>query len=103
LFTSQEEAPIQTADDFIRMGVPEQDASYYESELDAGRTIELVRVAGQEQEVLEILRHYGARTSRRPDPDTREETDYPNAAPGMYDPIANREDDNYKMPPEDPR
>src|SRR5437016_4479793 len=63
LFKGQEETPIKTADDFIRMGVPEQDASYYQSELDAGRTIELVRVAGQQQEVLTILRHYGAKTS----------------------------------------
>jgi hypothetical protein len=103
LFTGQEVAPIKSADDFIRMGVPEQDASYYQSELDAGRTIELVRVAGQQQDVLQILRHYGARTSRRPDPDAHAETDYPNAASGMYDPIANREDDDYKMTPEDPR
>jgi hypothetical protein len=85
------------------MGVPERDASYCQGELDAGRTIELVRVADQQQEVLEILRHYGAKTSRRPDPDTHAETDYPNAAPGIYDPIANREDDDYMPPPEDPR
>src|SRR6266702_2888246 len=71
LFTGKEVAPVRTADDFIRLGVPEQEASYYQSELDAGRTIELVRVAGQQQEVLEILRHYGAKTSRRPEPDVR--------------------------------
>ena len=103
LFTGQEEAPVRTADDFIRMGVPEQDASYYQSELDAGRTIELVRVAGQQQAVLEILRKNGAIISRRPDPDALAETDHPKAAPGMYDPIANREDDGYMLPPEDPR
>jgi hypothetical protein len=67
LFTGQEVEPVKTADDFIRMGVPEQDASYYEKELDAGRTIELVRVAGQEQEVLEILHKNGAMTARPPD------------------------------------
>jgi hypothetical protein len=101
LFKGQEVAPIKTADDFIRMGVPKQDASYYESELDAGRTIELVRVAGQQQEVLEILRHYGAQTSRRPDPDAHAETDHPDVAPGIYDPIVKREAEDYMMPPED--
>jgi hypothetical protein len=102
LFTGKEAAPVRTADDFIRLGVPEQDASYYQSELDAGRTIELVRVAGQQQEVLEILRHYGAKTSRSPEPDAHAETDHPNTAPGMYDPIANRESDDYMPPPERP-
>jgi hypothetical protein len=103
LFTGQEVAPVKTADDFIRMGVPEQDASYYQSELDAGRTIELVRVAGQQQEVLEILRHYGAKTSRRPDRDAHAETDHPDVAPDMYDPITNREAGDYMMTPERPR
>jgi len=103
LFKGQETIPVATADDFIHMGVPEQDAIYYQNELDAGRTIVLVRVAGQQHEVLEILRKNGAITSRRPDPDALAETNHPDAAPGMYDPIANREDDDYKMTPEDPR
>src|SRR5947207_6323239 len=60
LFKGQEPTPVATADDFRRMGVPEQDANYYQSELDAGRTIVLVRVAGQQQEVLEIMRKHGA-------------------------------------------
>ena len=66
LFKGQETTPVATADDFIRMGVPEQDANYYQSELDAGRTIVLVRVAGQQQEVLAILHKNGGMTSRRP-------------------------------------
>ncbi len=73
LFKGQETTPVATADDFIRMGVPEQDASvpeqdaiYYQNQLDAGRTIVLVRVAGQQHEVLEILRKHGALTSRPP-------------------------------------
>ena len=103
LFTGQEAAPVKTADDFIRLGVPEQDASYYQSELDAGRTIELVRVAGQQQEVLEILRHYGAKTSRRPNANAQAETAHPPVAPDMYDPITNREADDHMMTPEDPR
>ena len=59
LFPGQE-TPITTADDFIRMGVPEQDAGYYQGELDAGRTIVLVRAADLQQEALGILRQHGA-------------------------------------------
>lgn len=66
LFKGQETTPEATANDFMRMGVPEQDAHYYQSELDAGHTIVLVRVAGQEQQVLEILRKNGGMTSPRP-------------------------------------
>jgi hypothetical protein len=103
LFTGQETTTGATADDFIRMGVPEQDAGYYHDELDAGHAVLLVRVAGQEKEVLGILNHNGAMTSRRPDPNAHAETDHPNAAPGKYDPIANREADDYMPPPERPR
>ena len=71
LFTGQETTPITTADDFKYMGVPEQDAGYYQDELNAGRTIVLVRVAGQQQEVLGILRQNGAMTSRRADPNAQ--------------------------------
>src|SRR5690349_20877220 len=51
LFKGQETTPVGTANDFIHMGVPEQDAHYYQNELDAGRTIVLVRVADQQQQV----------------------------------------------------
>ncbi len=52
----------------MRKGVPEQDAGYYQRELDAGRTIVLVRAAGLQQEALGILRQHGAYdvTARRP-------------------------------------
>jgi len=103
LFKGQETTPVATADDFMRMGVPEQDANYYQNELDAGRTIVLVRVAGQQHEVLEILRKNGALTSRPPNSNAQAETDHPTVAPDMSDPIANREVDNYKMTSEDPR
>jgi hypothetical protein len=102
MFTGQDVASV-TSDDFLRMGVPEPDADYYQSELEAGRTIELVRVAGQQKEVLEILHHYGGMTSRTPDPNAQAETDHPHAVPGMYDPIVKRDADDYMPPPEDPR
>ena len=103
LFKGQETTPVATADDFMRMGVPERDAYYYPSELGAGHTIVLVRVAGQEQEVLEILRKHGGMTSRRPDSNVQTETDHPPVAPDMYDPIANRDIDDSMMIPEDLR
>ncbi len=68
LFTGQETTTATTADDFIHMGVPEHDVDFYQRELNAGRTIVLVRAAGLQQEALGILRHYGAydATTRRP-------------------------------------
>src|SRR5215471_14757008 len=60
LFKGQETIPVATVDDFIRMGVPEQEAHYSRSQLDAGRTVVLVRVAGQQSEALAMLRKYGA-------------------------------------------
>jgi hypothetical protein len=60
LFPGQETPTLTTADDFMRMGVPEQDAGYYQGELDAGRTIVLVRAADLQQEALGILRQHGA-------------------------------------------
>ena len=59
LFTGQG-TTATTADDFMRMGVPEQDAGYYQRELDAGHTIVLVRAAGLQEQALGILRQHGA-------------------------------------------
>ena len=102
LFKGQETTPVATANDFVRMGVPERDAHYYQSELDEGHTIVLVRVAGQEPQVLEILRKNGGMTSRSPDSNTQTETDHPAVAPDMYDPKANRDAGDSTMTPEDP-
>ena len=60
LFKGQGTTTARTADDFRHMGVPEQDADYYERELDAGRTIVLVRAGDLQQEALAILRKNGA-------------------------------------------
>jgi hypothetical protein len=103
MFKGQETTPVATANDFIRMGVPERDAHYYQSELEAGQTIVLVRVAGQEQEVLEILRKHGAMTSRSPNSDAQAQTDPTPVAPDMYDPIANRDAGDSMVIPEDQR
>ncbi|HKF36231.1 MAG TPA: hypothetical protein VKB35_04965 [Ktedonobacteraceae bacterium] len=60
LFRGQETTTARTANDFRRMGVPEQDADFYQRELDAGRTIVLVRAGDLQQEALAILRKNGA-------------------------------------------
>jgi hypothetical protein len=103
LFKGQEASPVATADDFMRMGVPERDAHYYQSELDAGHTIVLVRVAGQEQQVLEILQKNGGMTSRRSSSNAQAETDPSPVAPDMYDPVTNRDASDSMMTPEDLR
>src|SRR5579872_1284565 len=44
----------------VSLGVPERDASFYQQELKAGRTIVTVKSDGGEKQALAILRHYGA-------------------------------------------
>jgi hypothetical protein len=89
LFSGQETTSVATRDNFVRLGVPEQDASYYQDELDAGRTIVLVRVAGQQKEVSEILRNKGALTSRPPNPNAQADI-----APDNHDSNVTHESDN---------
>jgi hypothetical protein len=103
LFKGQEASPVATANDFIHMGVPEQEAHYCQSELDAGHAIVLVRVAGQEQRVLEILRKSGGKTSRSSNSNAQAEIIQPPVAPDMYDPVSNRDPGESMMTPEDPR
>jgi uncharacterized protein (TIGR02271 family) len=42
------------------MGVPEEEARYYEGEFQSGHTIVTVQAKGRRQEALDILRQYGA-------------------------------------------
>ena len=42
------------------MGVPEEDARYYETEFRSGRTLVTVRATGRANEALNILRRHGA-------------------------------------------
>lgn len=44
----------------VSLGVPERDASFYQQELQAGRTIVTVKSDGGEEQALAILRHHGA-------------------------------------------
>jgi hypothetical protein len=43
----------------IGLGVPEEEARYYEGELAAGRTIVTVRAPGRYEEAEEVMRRYG--------------------------------------------
>ena len=60
LFTGQETVSANTPDDLMKLGVPEQDARYYQSQLDAGRAIVIVNAANRLEETLSILHQSGA-------------------------------------------
>jgi hypothetical protein len=92
LFTGQTTATTNSADDWMRIGVPEQDAHRYQSELDAGRSIVLIKSVGSPEQALSILRQSGAYdiTARlRTAPPTMASGTYPpNIQPGAYPPTA---------------
>ncbi len=60
------------AGSLMHVGVPEEEATYYQSELEAGRTIVMVNAPGRYDEAISILRQSGATdaTVRSDMPDT---------------------------------
>jgi hypothetical protein len=102
LFKGQEASPVATASDFMHMGVPEREAHFYQNELESGHAIVLVRVAGQEQQVLEVLHKHGGMTSQSSKSSAQAETVQPPVAPDMYDPVSNRDNGDSKMSSEGP-
>jgi hypothetical protein len=76
-------AATNSANDWMRIGVPEQDAQYYQSELDAGRSIVLSKAVSNPEQALSVLRQSGAY-----DIAFRLRTAQPTMAPGAYDPSA---------------
>lgn len=99
LFTGQSTATTNSADDWMRIGVPEQDAHHYQSELDAGRSIVLIKAVNNPEQSLGILRQSGAydisaRLRAAPPamasgtypPAAQQGTYNPNVAPGTYPP-----------------
>src|SRR5262249_62118247 len=50
----------------IGLGVPEEEARYYQAELEAGRTIVTVTAPERYEEVVQVLRRHGARESESP-------------------------------------
>jgi len=53
----QEESIV---DELKRLGVPEEEAQYYQNELDAGRIVVTVQADGRQEEVRSILERNGA-------------------------------------------
>jgi hypothetical protein len=83
LFTGQTTATTNSADDWMRIGVPEQDARNYQRELDEGRSIVLIKAVGSPEQALGILRQSGAY-----DITARLRTAPPTMGAGTYDPNA---------------
>ena len=127
LFTGQE-TTANSADDLMRMGMPEQDAHYYQSQLDAGRVIVIVSAGGHLELALNFLRQSGAydisarlRTAEASipagapqstaaytgsyNPNAPQQGTYnPNVPPGPYNPNAPQQGTyNPNVPPEPPR
>ncbi|MGZ6279453.1 MAG: hypothetical protein ACXWPS_13840 [Ktedonobacteraceae bacterium] len=101
LFTGHTTAATNSADDWMRIGVPEQDAHFYQSELDAGHSILLSKALNNPEQALSILRQSGAYDiafrMRNAQPtmtqgnyiaNTQQRTINPNVVPGTYDPNA---------------
>src|SRR5437764_1882821 len=63
VFTGQETGTIYN--DLVDMGVPQDDASYYQREFEVGHSIVAVPAAGRMQEVTDILARYGGYGANR--------------------------------------
>ena len=101
LFTGHTTAATNSADDWMRIGVPEQDAHFYQSELDSGHSILLSKAINNPEQALSILRQSGAydiafrmrnaqptMTQGTYNPNTQQAAINPNFVPGTYDPNA---------------
>ena len=112
LFTGQTTASTDSADDWMRIGVPEQDAHRYQSELDAGRSIVLLKAVNNPEASLTILRQSGAydiafrfRTAPPMMPpglqnSNAQPTAYPpQSQPGAYNPSVQPGTQNAPLPP----
>ena len=101
LFTGHTTAATNSADDWTRIGVPEQDAHFYQGELDSGHSILLSKAINNPEQALSILRQSGAydiafrmrnaqpaMTQGTYNPNTQQGTANPNLVTGTYDPNA---------------
>ena len=90
LFTGQTTATTNSAEDWMKIGVPEQDARNYQRELDAGRSIVLIKAIGNPEQALGILHQSGAydiaSRLRTAQPTMTPGTSNPNVAPGTNNP-----------------
>ena len=81
LFKWQETTSGSVVNDLVRMGVPEEEARYYQSEFELGRIIIAVEAGDRQPDALVILRRNGAY-----DVTTRPGTYNPNARSTMENP-----------------
>ena len=101
LFTGHTTAATNSADDWTRIGVPEQDAHFYQGELDSGHSILLSKAINNPEQALSILRQSGAydiafrmrnaqpaMTQGTYNPNTQQGAINPNLVTGTYDPNA---------------
>lgn len=91
LFTGQTTASTDSAQDWMRIGVPEQDAQQYQRELDAGRSIVLLKAVNNPEQSLGILHQSGAYDIAfrfRTAPPTMPSGTHSQNAQGSYDPNA---------------
>ena len=58
--TGQEAADGRLADELVSKGMPEDEADYYQHELEAGRTVVAVESYGHQQEARDLLYRFGA-------------------------------------------
>ncbi len=113
LFTGHTTAATNSAQDWMRIGIPEQDAHFYQGELDAGHSILLSKAMNNPEQALSILRQSGAydiafrMRNAQPqqtmmqgnyNPNAQQGTGNPNAVAGSYDPDAQA--GNYDIQPQ---
>src|SRR5881394_319877 len=70
LFTGQETGSVYN--DLVSMGVPQDDASYFQREYEAGRSIVTVLAGERMQEATAILARYGGYSANRRSAQTTE-------------------------------
>src|SRR5437868_2112775 len=95
LFTGRTDARI--VDDLVAMGVPEEEARYYQSEFELGHPIVTVEAGDRREDALVILRANGAYDVTTPrgthDPNAQARTTTPHAPQGTDDAMERPETD----------
>ena len=103
LFTGQSTATTNSPDDWMRIGIPEQDARNYQSEIDAGRSIVLIKSVDNPEQALNIMRQSGAydiiARLRTAQPAMAAGATNPNAQAGPYNPNAQAGPNNPNVVP----
>jgi hypothetical protein len=96
-FTGMETTRALTVEDLRSLGVSEQDASFYQSELQVGHCLVLVNAPGYLEQALAILRQNGAS-----DISARLRTAQPTVPAGRQEPDVRPEPTASTVPPEPP-